>query len=129
MTKEERLLKDGYGSDCNPVRFFHPSDHCEPYGSVGVFSNFSQHAVELVNPWTGEVESYKTGEHRFQAMKGTSEIDCRYVMEASSPSVAKTRGREILLRDGWGNDYGDLCWYVMAELVLAKTIQHPSVGA
>jgi predicted NAD-dependent protein-ADP-ribosyltransferase YbiA (DUF1768 family) len=41
---------------------------------------------------------------------------------------AKRMGREITLRSGWGNSYGDLCWYVMMETVLAKAIQQPEVA-
>lgn len=47
-----------------------------------------------------------------------------YVRHASTPFKSKQRGREIELRDGWGESYGDLCYLVMLETVLGKFSQH-----
>lgn len=127
MNRNERLLKDGH-LGIEPVEFYGPSDHLPDLGNVGVFSNFSAHTVRLVNPWTGLPEVYATGEHRFQAMKAITQEDHDYVAASDNPGQSKKRGRQIHLRSGWGSSYGDLCWYVMTEVTLAKAIQHPEVG-
>jgi ribA/ribD-fused uncharacterized protein len=118
---EERLIVDGYGIDVDPVLFYQSGE------AWGYFSNFSRHAIWLPHPFTGVMQRYPTGEHRFQAMKA---VDCEqhnYVIESNGPGAAKHRGREIQLRDGWGNSYGDLCFYVMFETVLAKALQNDDV--
>lgn len=120
MNREERLAADGYEGS-SPVLFYSPN---QPFGWG---SNFSRHQVRLRHPFTGEVATYDDGEHRFQAMKGITAEDHDYVMRAATPSMAKDRGREIELRPGWGNDYGDFCWYAMFEVVLFKAIQHPVI--
>jgi ribA/ribD-fused uncharacterized protein len=118
------LIADGYGDrDVEPVLFYHAT------GRYGAFSNFSGHTVELQVPSQKRRRVYATGEHRFQAMKAITVKDHTWVAKAISAFDAKKRGgpRGIELRDGWGNDYGDLCWYVMLELVIAKAQQHPEV--
>jgi len=122
MNRSERLAKDGA---TNPVLFYKPRDEW------GVFSNFSAHGVYLPDPFDSEnVLWYKTGEHRFQAMKArTPEIHEKIRLQPT-PYRAKEAGSAhspiegMLLRDGWGNKYGDLCWYVMLETILAKTVQN-----
>lgn len=115
LTLEERIKADGY-EGAEPVMFF-----------GGPFSNFSAHGVVLPNPWTGRMVRYPTGEHRFQAMKATTKSHHDFVLAKGHPSKAKEAGRSINLRDGWGSDYGDLCWYVMVETVVAKAMQHADV--
>lgn len=115
ISKEERLQLDEAE---DPVLFYSAGD------LWGQFSNFSFHAVTLPHPFTHEPFTYATGEHRFQAMKGTNRQDHDYVAKAESPSATKGRGREILLREDWGNTEGAICWYVMLETVLAKALQH-----
>lgn len=126
MTKEERLKRDGYGG-VRPVLFYGPKN------PNGLGSNFSKHAVWLPHPQTGKLTRYPTGEHRFQAMKAT-DARCHDAI-ANQPTAGKSKEaggprssvEGFVLRDGWGNNYGDLCWYVMAELVLAKALQHEDV--
>lgn len=115
VTLEQRVHADGY-RQAEPVVF---------YG--GPFSNFSRHPITLVNPFTGKLREYMTGEHRFQAMKARAPETHDRVCMAGHPAEAKRLGRELLLRDGWGEDYGDLCWYVMVETVLAKATQWADV--
>lgn len=123
MTREERLKADGY-EGVEPVEFYSARDE------YGAFSNFSPHPVVMINPWTGRYQRYSTIEHRFQAMKATNLRDHGWVVEAPSSGDAKLRGGPggISLREGWGSSYGDLCWYVMHEAVLAKAMQHPKIA-
>lgn len=121
MTKEERLIKDGAGD--NPVLFY-----CQrnPNGKA---SNFSPHGMWLPSPFDSIPVWHKTGEHRYQAMKSTNEKSYEYVRRSPTASESKTRGREIELREGWGERYGDLCYYVMLEAVIAKVRQNKDVAA
>lgn len=120
MNRDQRLAADGFAL-IEPVLFYRPDDE------HGWGSNFSRHAVELVHPFTRERTFYRTGEHRFQAMKAITPDEHQFVMDAPGPGQAKMRGRQIRLRDGWGDSYADLCWYVMLEVVLAKAMQHRGV--
>lgn len=119
MNREERLIADGYDPEVVKPELF--------YRSKTLGSNFSPHGIFLRNPWTSERTWYKTCEHRYQAMKATNGEAHDYVNAAIRPIDSKNRGREIDLREGWGERYGDFCWYVMFEVVLAKTIQHEEV--
>jgi ribA/ribD-fused uncharacterized protein len=118
VNRQEREERDNLTE--KPVTFYHPNE--TPYGFM---SNFSLHPVKMVNPWTGRMEEYATTEHRFQAMKAATEDDHFAVLMTASPGEAKNVGREVLLRDGWGENYGSLCWYVMVESLFAKVEQHP----
>jgi ribA/ribD-fused uncharacterized protein len=118
MTREDRLIKDGV---TDPVLFYSPKD------ANGCGSNFSKHGVKLLHPFTGELALYATGEHRYQAMKATHYLAHELIRTAASPSLAKKFGGTTDLRFGWGNNYGDLCWYVMMEVITAKTLQHSMV--
>lgn len=119
MTREQRLADD---DAVHPVLFYSPKD------AWGEFSNFSGHTVRVLNPWTGEPYTYLTGEHRYQAMKADNEREHDIVAHAHSPSLAKSRGRTVSLREGWGNDVDDLCYYVMLETVAHKLRQHTDVA-
>lgn len=119
-TIEERVAADGFGSAA-PVLFYRPQD------ANGRGSNFSRHTVVLPNPWTGSLSIYTTGEHRYQALKADTASEHDWVASSPGPGEAKRRGRMVGLRLGWGDRYGDLCWYVMAELVVAKAQQHQDV--
>lgn len=125
MDRAERLAADGYGpgSPVQPILFYRPSD---PFGWM---SNYSRHPVRLRHPDTGEPIRYPTGEHRFQAMKAKTREAHDHVLAAETPDEAKKRGgpRGIELRDGWGSQYGTLCWYVMFEVVLTKAMQHSEI--
>jgi ribA/ribD-fused uncharacterized protein len=122
MNREQRLEADGYAG-IEPVLF---------YRSKTLGSNFSPHRVRYLDPWEGKPRVYKTCEHRYQAMKATTAKDHEYVCgyledPNNTPLSSKGRGREIKLREGWGEHYGDFCWYVMFEVVLGKTLQHAEV--
>lgn len=119
MNREERLKQDGVLGE--PVLFYGPRS------ADGEGSNFSPHSIILPHPFTKRWTKYQTGEHRYQAMKATTEEEHDYVNRAFSPGQAKHRGREVLLRPGWGSDYGDYCWYVMFEVVLYKTRQNAAI--
>lgn len=118
MTKEERLALDKAN---NPILFYGPKD---PYGWC---SNFHNTSVWMFQPFDGQLVEYATREHRFQAMKATTLEDHEFVRRQPTPTAAKNSGRNILLRDGWGNNYGDLCWFVMFECVLESVIQNKNV--
>lgn len=120
MNREERLAADGY-TGIEPVLFYSPPD------PNGWMSNFSKHSIYAWDPFSLRLVEYPTGEHRFQAMKATNAEDHDYVLAASTAGKAKSRGREIMLREGWGNKYGDLCCYVMFETVLMKAVQHEHI--
>lgn len=120
MTKEERLAADGYAG-IEPVLFYGPRN------VNGMGSNFSLHSVRLPHPFTGVAALYATGEHRYQAMKATTFEEHEYVRLSSSSFEAKERGRIVELRDGWGDKYGDLCYYVMFETILDKIHRHSDV--
>lgn len=120
MNLEDRLTKDG------------AQEYVTFYGARnpnGKGSNFSFDGVWLPTPFSaGEPVWHPTGEHRYQAMKAKHEREYEYVRAASGPGVAKDRGRLVELRDGWGANYGHLCWYVMLETIFAKTRQNSSVA-
>lgn len=120
VTYEQRLDRDGA---VDPILFY---DAADPYGE---FSNFSPHAVELPDPWEPGIKmrKYRTGEHRYQAMKAIRKEDHDFVARAPGPSIAKQRGNCITLRDDWGDTQGAVCWFAMLETVLAKALQHLDV--
>jgi len=119
MNRAQRIKADGLKVE--PIEFFVPR---KPYGFM---SSFSRHPVKLIHPFTGKLVEHETGEHRFQAMKATSEKDYDLILNADGPTEAKDLGRSIDLRAGWGSEYGSLCWYVMCETVIAKAQQHPNL--
>lgn len=123
MNKKERLVVDG-NQGMNPILFY------KPYDRWGEFSQFSRHSIWLINPWTGELECYASGEHRFQALKATSERGHDYIRDAITPGAAKSRGGpgKTNLRKDWGNNIGCVCWYAMLEVCIAKTMQHVDVA-
>jgi ribA/ribD-fused uncharacterized protein len=120
VTRAERLAADGA---VNPVLFYRPRDE------HGWASNYSGHGIVLPHPFTGVRTSYGTGEHRFQAMKATTLTDHERVRRQHTASAVKSAGGPggITLRPAWGDDYGQLCWYVMLEVTLAKARQHADV--
>lgn len=122
MNLQERIVADGYEGE-EPILFYHPKDE------FGFFSNFSRHSVPCRNPWTDKPQMYRTGEHRYQAMKAMSENNHDWVALAPGAFEAKERGgpRGIELRAGWGESYGDLCYYVMLELCTAKAHQYDHI--
>jgi N-glycosidase YbiA len=122
MNQADRLAQDGVEGE--PILFYSEDDE------YGCFSNFSDHSVVLPDRWGRENQWYKTGEHAFQARKMTTMVQHDQVRDARTAFHAKKCGgpRGVgVMRDGWGNNYGDLCWYVMLEVVTAKTIQHHEV--
>lgn len=118
MNRDERLAQDG---DLDPILFYKPRDE------YGCFSNFSLHSILLPDPWTGELRAYQTGEHRYQACKSADQEGHEYVMEIGNPGAAQKRGRQVTLREGWREDHLGLGYYIMLELVIAKTLQHRDV--
>lgn len=118
MNRETRLKADHVVGE--PLLFYAPRD------KWGVFSNFSKHPIHLPHPFTDEIVIYPTSEHRYQAMKARTEADHDYVRAAPTAGDSKKRGGPtgIKIRDGWGDSYGDLCYLVMFEALLAKAQQH-----
>lgn len=122
MTREERLARDGC---VNPVLFYHPRNQW------GVFSNFSEHPVDMIHPWSQKPTRYATSEHRYQAMKATCREDHDHVASADGPMQSKERGGRngIRLREDWGADKDGACYAVMVEVVEAKVAQHDEMRA
>lgn len=127
-TLKERVTEDGF-EGFEPVLFYSSGDEW------GMFSNFSRHPVVLPHPWSGQPVRYATSEHRYQALKATKESDHDWVAglldnDIISPSESKDRGgpKGIRLRTDWGDNYHDLCYYVMLEVIMAKVLQHPVMG-
>src|SRR3982074_1874961 len=116
MKRQERLDRDGA---VDPILFYNDQD------KWGCFSSFSLHGVLLPDPWEPQVtmRMYATGEHRFQALKAVNQADHDLAAEAQGPAEAKRLGRSIELHPQWGNAQYDLCWWVMLETVMAKTLQ------
>lgn len=116
---EARVEADGFGNS-TPILFYRTRDD---YGWMSSFAKFS---IWLPHPYTGVSTLYLTREHRYQAMKGDMSKDHDYVNDAGTAGEAKTRGGPggIDLRPGWGETYGELCWYVMLESVMAMVYQH-----
>jgi ribA/ribD-fused uncharacterized protein len=83
-------------------------------GEHAYLSNFAPLSIHF------EDQTYRTVEHAFQAQKTLDPIGRKYIWEASTPGVAKQRGRRVPLRPGWdGMKVG-----VMLALVRAKFRQH-----
>ena len=61
-------------------------------------------------------ERYPTTEHAYQAAKTISPTERTYVREASTPGIAKRRGREVTLRSDWEA----IKDHVMLDLLRAK---------
>jgi ribA/ribD-fused uncharacterized protein len=123
LSAEERLIQDGF-EGIEPVLFFGKKGSEHPYYC---FSNFAPIGLILPCPFTGERKSYPTGEHRYQAMKANTVEGHEWVRKSSTAYISKQRGREVSLRDCWGERYGDLCYLVMLETVLAKASSSPHV--
>lgn len=129
MNIESRLTLDGLRGPGDAIFFFRAEDEW------GEFSNFSEHSLTLPVPFMDDgpgrptLGTYPTGEHRFQAMKARTMKDHIAVVNTATPLLSKQAGRSIDLRDGWGNSYGDLCYLVMLETVMAKARANESVMA
>ena len=116
MTREERLAKEGIRGE--PVLFYSSRDQ------NGIGSNFSRHGMVLSHPYLPTTAWYATGEHRYQAMKAIDADAHEKIRMATGPGEAKRFGGQTILRPGWGSSYGDLCYYVMLEVILAKVQQN-----
>lgn len=123
MNEQERIEQDQLTEP--PIKFY--GKNCEH----NYFSNFSPDGLYLPHPFAQLNEKliyYKTGEHRFQAMKARNESDHDYVNLGSRPVDAKDRGRSIELRDGWDSPHNQpLSFYVMCEVVWAKAMEHEHI--
>lgn len=121
MDRETRLQADEAE---DPILFYSPQH------DYGWMSSFDHLPIVLPNPFTQAPQLYKTREHRFQAMKGTTMAAHMKVVRKNSPGEAKHAGSagQMTLREGWGQSYGDLCWYVMLEGVMATVMQHEQVA-
>lgn len=120
MNIQDRLIQDGTDEEHAIMFYGQRNLH-------GWLSNFSPHPITLHHPFTGIPTVYRTTEHRYQAMKATNAKDHDYVNAVDRPSYTKDRGRSILLRPEWGDDYYDYCWFVMYECLVAKVTQHPAL--
>lgn len=119
MNKQQRLDRDGA---IDPILFY---NHLDEHGD---FSNFdTRHPIDMPHPFTMRVVTYPGGEWRYQACKGRDQEAHDYVLAAPTAFESKLRGNEIALRTHWGNNQGDICWFVMCELLTAKVLQHSDV--
>ena len=80
-------------------------------------SNFSLHPIVI------DGVEYKTSEHYFQAMKTVILSERQEVIECARPGQAKSKGRNVTMRDGW--DYiKDGIMYIGLK---TKFDQHPEL--
>lgn len=124
MDFHDRILRDHGTLGVEPVLFYQPNE------DWGGFSNFSHHKVMLYDRFGRGMVSYRTGEHAFQARKMTTAEAHDEVAAQETAFAAKKAGgpRGVgVMRDGWGDDYGDLCFYVMFEVVVAKACQNEDI--
>jgi hypothetical protein len=66
-------------------------------GEYGWLSNFYRHPVAV--PGWGRV--CLTAEHAYQAAKARTWEQAQWVADAPTPQLAKSRGRQVELSDGW----------------------------
>lgn len=86
-------------------------------GPHGFLSNFYPSPICARHPFRDQRGVYPTVEHMFQAWKATTAADHDYVADASTPGLAKSRGRH--LRDV-RRDWDTLRLQVMATALTAK---------
>jgi ribA/ribD-fused uncharacterized protein len=67
--------------------------HSDP--AFGFLSNFYKTDVRFMGM------AYPTAEHLYQSLKAENFNDALYIRSAISPSQARTRGREIEMREDW----------------------------
>jgi ribA/ribD-fused uncharacterized protein len=79
-------------------------------GEHAFLSNFYEWSFE----WSGD--TWKTGEHAFQAAKAAEPIDYFKIRDCDTPGKAKRLGRHCKLREGWDGVKLD----VMESVVKAK---------
>jgi hypothetical protein len=88
------------------------------FGQYRFLSNFYPSPFEL------DGKKYETVEHFFQAKKATNDEDHEYVRSASTPGIAKHRGRRLPRHPEW--DFIKL--KIMLEGLVAKFEQNPDLG-
>lgn len=89
--------------------------------SGGAFSNFARCDLQLTCPFTGELRTYATVEHRFQASKANSQAEHERIARLPSPKDAKRAGRQTRIRVDWEAVKHEL----MTEALVAKFEQDP----
>lgn len=88
----------------------------------GPFSNFVGEPFTMYHPWNASHSfTYQTVEHYFQAMKATDPQQHDWVAHASSPSIAKQRGRRVLIREDW-----EEVKYAVMLVGLREKFKHPT---
>ncbi len=96
---------------------------------MDIISNFRGSYAFLSNFYLAKViyngHTYRTSEHAFAAAKATNEKDRQYVANATTPGIAKRRGREIKCRPDWNVVKAT----IMAEIVYHKFAQNPELYA
>lgn len=111
------MEKDGLTEE--PIKFY--GKKCEH----NYFSNFAPLGLWLPNPFTGDKTWYPTGEHAYQSHKAWTADEHDYVLASTTPFESKQRGQAVALRDGWDSKHQKpLCYYVMFDVVWAKTLEH-----
>lgn len=124
MNRAERLTQDGATED-TIVLFYKPHD------AFGWGSNYdTDHGLYLPDRWDRGMIWYRSGEHAFQARKMATMEQHDHVNDKRTPNQAKQAGGpkgKGQMREGWGNSYGDLCYYVMLEVTIAKAQQNSFV--
>ena len=79
-------------------------------GEHSFLSNFHEQPFQ----WSGD--TWRTGEHAFQAAKAAEPIDYFKIRDCDTPGKAKRLGRHCKLREGWD----DVKLSVMESVVKAK---------
>lgn len=66
-------------------------------GKYYFLSNF------YISPFLVDNIEYQTAEHFFQSHKTLHKDEFNWILESRTPSIAKSRGRKVTLRDDWEN--------------------------
>jgi ribA/ribD-fused uncharacterized protein len=74
---------------------------------------------------------FRSTEHWFQSMKSLKPEEQAHVRNASSPALAKKRGRSVHLQVGWGTgqEVGKMRDYIMFQGLWAKAVSSPAIGS
>lgn len=96
---------------------------------VQTINDFKGQHFFLSNFYVGSPFSYgtfqfQTGEHLFNALKTKDFNEAVYVVEASTPGEAKSRGRRVTLRENWDET---VRFEAMRTTVGAKFLGSPSL--
>lgn len=86
-------------------------------GKYHFLSNF------WMEPFTINKTTYPSVEHGYQAQKASTPEEFQYVMDSSTPGIAKKRGKKVKLAENWENDKLEVMYWLVR-----KKFQHPELA-